>query len=65
VLPPLVEYSHLIILPVFPLEVKLPLLEFAQTVVTGAEIVTPTGAGSTVMVTLAVLVHPFAVPVTV
>jgi hypothetical protein len=61
-----VDDSHLTTKPPFPLNVRVPLFEFAQDVVTCGEMEPPSGAGSTVTVTSAVLVHPFApVPDTV
>ena len=64
--PPFVEYSHLITLAEFPLSVNVPLAEPAQTVVTAGAIVPPVGEGLTVIVDVAVFVHPLAlVPVTV
>ena len=65
-MPPLVEDSHLIILPVFPLNVNVPVLEPGHPVDEAGEIVPPVGFAFTVIVTVAVLVHPVpAVPVTV
>jgi hypothetical protein len=64
--PPLVEDSHPIILPVYPLNVNVPLLLVAHPKEEDGVIVPPAGLAFTVIVTVAVLVHPFpAVPVTV
>lgn len=50
----------------FPLRVNVPLAEPAHTVVTAGAIVPPVGEGLTVIVAVAVFVHPLAsVPVTV
>lgn len=64
--PPFVEDSHLTILPVYPLRVKVPLADPAHAVVTAGERVPPCGAGVTVTVTVVEPVQPLAsVPVTV
>lgn len=65
VAPPSVDDCHPMIVPVLPLNVNVPLLDPEQAVVMFGETVPPFG-GLTVMVTVAVLLHPFAsVPVTV
>ena len=66
VVPPLIEDSHLIILPVEPLNVNVPLFDPVHPGLTAGEILPPVGFAFTVTVTVALLVHPFpAVPVTV
>lgn len=66
VVPPLVEDSHPIILPLCPVNVSVPVLEPVHPVEEAGESVPPVGLAFTVIVTVAVLVHPFpAVPVTV
>jgi hypothetical protein len=65
VVPPFVDDSHLTILPVFPLNFKVPLAP-AQTKVTGDEIIPPAGPGITVTVTVVDAEQPLAaIPVTV
>ena len=47
--PPLVDDSHLIIEPVFPVSVNVPLLLFAQVVVTAGVSVPPAELGVTLI----------------
>ena len=64
--PAFVEDSHLTITPPCPLKLSVPLLLLAHTIVTGWEIIPPSGEGVTTIVALAVLEQPLAaVPVTV
>jgi hypothetical protein len=66
VAPPLIEDSHLIMFPVWPLNVNVPLFAPVHPGLTAGETVPPVGYAFTVIITVAVLVHPVpAVPVTV
>ena len=60
VVPPLVEDSHPIILPVYPPNVNVPLLAVAHPKEEDGVIVPPVGLAFTVTVTVVELVHPFA-----
>lgn len=65
-IPPFDEKSQRITDPIFPLKVKVPMLAFAQTVVTDWFNVPPIVEGSTTTdVFIAVPLHPFAVGVIV